>query len=233
MNPVIGIVPLIDVKLNSYWMLPEYMDSIRLAGGLPVMLPPTEEAENIADIAAFCNGFLFAGGNDIQPSFYGEEKLPECGASLPIRDTMETMLLKEVLKTDKPVLGICRGMQLMNVVLGGTLYQDIFTQMTTDLPHRQKPPYDVPVHTVTAEKETPLHALLGKDTLEVNSRHHQAVKELAPALSPMAYAPDGIIEAVHMSEKPFVWAVQWHPEHSHLSSPDSVEIFRAFVDACR
>jgi putative glutamine amidotransferase len=137
-----------------------------------------------------------------------------------------------VLERNKPALGICRGIQIFNVLLGGTLHQDIPDRLPrSSLTHRQKPPYDRPVHRVSIEPGSPLHELLAVDSLAVNSSHHQGIAELSPRLGPMARSEDGLVEAVYMKDKSFVWAVQWHPEMA-LAEEGSKKIFRAFVDAC-
>ncbi len=231
MKPVIGIVPLVDIEKESYWMLPGYMEGIAQAGGLPLMLPLTDDAADLEQILAMCSGFLFTGGHDVSPELYGEEKLPQCAECCPARDRMELPLLKKALAADKPILGICRGIQFLNAALGGTLYQDLPTQHPSSLTHRQSPPYDIPAHEVVIETGSPLHELLGTCRLPVNSCHHQAIKALSPQLQPMAYAPDGLVEAVCMPEKHFVWAVQWHPEFSWRTDAQSRKIFQAFVNA--
>ncbi len=232
MKPIIGVLPLIDTEKESYWMLPGYMDGIRQAGGLPVMLPLTDRETEIQQLISLCNGFLFTGGQDVSPELYGEQALPVCGECSIQRDHMEMMLFNKALLHKKSVLGICRGIQFINVALGGTLYQDVPTQTKTGLEHHQAPPYDKPVHDVLLSPDTPLYHLLGTDRLSVNSYHHQAVKEPAHDLQIMATATDGLIEAVCMPDMPFVWAVQWHPEFSYPSEESSRKIFHAFVKNC-
>ena len=131
-----------------------------------------------------------------------------------------------------PVLGICRGIQLINALMGGTLYQDLPTEYSSQTEHHQSPPYDVPCHEVRIVEGSPLFLLLGKSTIGVNSYHHQAVKRLAEGLSPMAYSEDGLVEAVQAQGKRFIWAVQWHPEFSYMKDADSRKIFREFVRCC-
>lgn len=230
-KPIIGVTPLVDTEKESLWMLPGYMDGVAQAGGLPIMLPLTENTDELRQLAALCDAFLFTGGHDVSPALYGEQALPVCAECSPARDAMETILLKEVLELDKPVLGICRGIQFINAALGGTLYQDLPTQKPSDIEHHQSAPYDVPIHTVTICKESPLHELLQLETLPVNSYHHQAIRELAPALKAMAISTDGLVEAVCLPQKRFVWAVQWHPEFAWRSDETCRKIFHAFVGA--
>lgn len=230
-KPIIGLVPLVDYERESVWMLPGYIEGIFNAGGIPVMLSLTDEAENIERYADMCDGILFTGGHDVSPSEYGEETLPVCGECCPERDSMERLLLREALRRNKSVLGICRGIQLINVVLGGTLYQDLPTQRPSEVVHHQERPYDKASHEISLVPGSPIFELLGKDTAAVNSCHHQGIKVLSDRLEAMATAPDGIIEAAYMPDKRFVWAVQWHPEFSHKVNGDSVKIFEAFVQS--
>ena len=232
-RPLIGLIPLVDDERESYWMLPGYMQGIIEAGGTPIMLPLTDNEYIIHQLAEKCDGILFTGGHDVSPSLYGENKLPECGACSKERDKMEAMLLERAIELDKPVLGICRGIQLINAVLGGTLYQDLPTQMESDLEHHQNPPYDKPIHNVSIIADTPLYELLQKDILAVNSYHHQAVKKLSDQLLPMAKADDGLIEAVYMPSKRFVWGIQWHPEFSYKGDENSAKIFYVFISALK
>ena len=232
-KPLIGLVPLWDEQKDSYWMLPGYMDGVSRAGGLPIILPLTGDPAEIEQLTALCNGFLLTGGHDVSPSMYGECAVPECGATCFERDSMESILLRQVLKLDKPVLGICRGIQFLNVALGGTLYQDLPTQHHSSVIHRQKPPYGEPSHTVTVMPETPLKELLGKEQLAVNSCHHQGIRDLANDLRPMAVAEDGLVEAVYLPSACFVWAVQWHPEFFPAEDWASNLIFKAFVEECK
>lgn len=229
--PEIAIVPLVDTGRDSYWMLPGYMEGVSEAGGLPVMLPLTADENVIAQIAERYDGFLFTGGHDVSPALYGEAALPVCGELCPRRDSMEHLLFRAAAERDKPVLGICRGLQFINVALGGTLYQDLPAQRPSDVDHHQAAPYDRSSHPVELPEGSPLRTLLGADSVSVNSCHHQGIKELAPALQAMAWAPDGLVEAVFHPGKRFIWAVQWHPEFSRLVDVNSRRIFQRFVEA--
>lgn len=230
-KPVIGVVPLVDKERESLWMLPGYLEGLEAAGALPVILPLTEDRQALVQLMEGLDGLLLTGGQDVAPALYGEEPLPQCGETCPRRDGMEQVLLELALAQDKPVLGICRGIQFLNAALGGTLYQDLPTQRPSDLSHVMTPPYDQPVHGVELVPGSPLEELLGCRTLEVNSYHHQGVKELAPGLEVMARATDGLTEGVWMPEKRFVWAVQWHPEFSWKNQEASRRIFAALVQA--
>ena len=216
-SPIIGVTPLWDAERKSVWMLPDYLDGIRAAGGIPVVLP-LEMSEADADrIVETCDGFLFTGGQDV--------------GSCPERDALETLVLSKALQSDKAILGICRGLQFINVFLGGTLWQDLPLEHPSEIVHRQGKPYDNPTHKVILNGD--LSTLLGKETLEVNTLHHQAAKDLGENLEMMAVAPDGIIEACQMVGKRFVWAVQWHPEYMFRTDSDSLAIFSCFVKHCK
>lgn len=230
-KPLVGIVPLVDEERESLWMLPGYMEGLTRAGAIPVMLPLISDKADLARLVEELDGFLLSGGHDVDPALYGEKPLPQCGIPCTPRDEMEKILVALALEQDKPVLGICRGIQFLNAVLGGTLYQDIPAQRPSELEHHQTPPYDRPVHRVKLKRESPLAKLLEAETLEVNSYHHQGIKTLAPGLEEMAWAEDGLVEAVYMPGKRFVWAVQWHPEFSWKSQEASRRILTAFVRA--
>lgn len=233
-KPMIGIIPLYDEKKESYWMLPGYMKGIEKAGGIPVMLPLTSDIDMIISIADTFDGFLFTGGQDVDPSMYGEVKEKYCGKPCYERDIMEEALFKHVLELDKPAFGICRGLQLFNVLLGGTLYQDMIIQResNTKIEHKQKPPYDKPIHLVNIEKDTILCDVFGKEVINVNSYHHQGIKQLSKHLKCAAKAEDGIIESVFMPDKRFVLAVQWHPEFIYNFDEGNLQLFVEFVKAC-
>ena len=226
---IIGVTPLWDEEKNSYWMLPGYPEGVKEAGAIPVVLPLTAGGADIARLMDLCDGFLFTGGQDVAPQLYGETMKLTCGELCPARDTLERELLHLALERDKSILGICRGIQLLNACLGGTLYQDLPTEHPSETVHTMTPPYDRTAHTVHIWPMTPLASLLEKTELEVNSCHHQAVKTLAPGLAEMARSTDDLIEAVYLPGKTFVWAVQWHPELSFRTDENSRKIFQAFI----
>ena len=231
LKPLIGVMPLWDDDKESVWMLPGYLEGIRQAGGIPVILPFTSENDELEQLAKMCDGFLFTGGHDVSPELYSEKPVDDSVICCKDRDEMESWYLKYAISSDKPLLGICRGIQFINAALGGTLYQDLPTQHSSGINHHQKPPYDIPVHTVSIVKDSPLGKLLDTEQLSVNSYHHQAVKDLSPRLKAMAISTDGLIEAVFMPEHRFLWAVQWHPEFSYLTDINSRKIFKAFIDS--
>ncbi len=232
---MIGILPLYDFEKESYWMLPGYMKGIEAAGGIPVMLPLTTNQEMIQTMAESFDGFLFTGGQDLNPALYGEKKENVCGELCEERDFMEKVLFELVVELDKPSFGICRGIQLFNSLLGGTLYQDLPTQFHSEqqVVHKQEPPYTKPAHQVHIEKNNALYEIVKTEAILVNSYHHQGIKKLAPDLVALAKADDGLVEAVYMPSKPFVLAVQWHPEFNFHLDDHSMNLFMAFVDRCK
>jgi putative glutamine amidotransferase len=231
MKPVIGVMPLWDDEKESLWMLPGYLDGLREAGGLPVIFPFSTDEEELGQLMSLCDGFLFTGGHDVSPGRYHEEPLPGLVSFSEKRDEMESIVLRKALEADKPVLGICRGIQFINAALGGSLYQDLPSQRPSGTEHHQHAPYDVPAHEVLVEKDSPLYACLGAEQIPVNSYHHQAVKQVADGLQVMAEAPDGLAEALYRPGSRFLWALQWHPEFSYRTDENSRKIFRAFVSS--
>lgn len=229
-KPVIGVLPLYDKEKDSYWMLPAYFKGIESAGGLPVMLP-LDGAADCERLLELCDGLLFTGGQDVDPALYGEPAAEFCKELCPARDLLERNMLRSAMEARLPILGICRGLQLINAVLGGTLWQDLPSQRPGSRKHRMERPYDRAEHSVALSG--PLADLYGADSLGVNSCHHQGIKALAPGLEPMAIAEDGLIEAFRHPGLPFLWAVQWHPEFFDPQSGPGAPIFRAFVEASR
>ena len=232
MRPVIGIVPLYDEEKQSYWMLPGYMKALEACLSIPVMLPLTQDKTELLYFIRQCDGLLLPGGQDVEPALYGEARSDLCGPTCPDRDAMEGLLLDAAIQLDKPVLGICRGLQFLNTHTGGTLYQDLPSEHP-GLSHRMAPPYDRAVHQVTIERESPLFEIVGDTGYGVNSCHHQAIRDLSPILSVAAVSEDGLIEAAWMPGKHFILGVQWHPEFSYQSDPVSMRLFEAFVKAAK
>ena len=232
-KPLIGVLPLYDEFKESYWMLPGYMKMIEQAGGIPLMLPLTDDIDTLKQLATGMDGFLFTGGHDVSPSVYHEAEKETCAATCPERDAMENVLFHEAYLLDKPMFGICRGIQFFNAILGGTLYQDLPSEHPSPIEHHQSPPYDTYSHEVIIDPKSPLYDVLNKDTLLVNSYHHQAIKDLANDLQAMAKAEDGIIEAVYNPQKHFVWAVQWHPEFNYTMDEDSRKIIKKFIEEAK
>lgn len=232
-RPLIGLVTGLNKEETYLTVNTGYVRAMEEAGALPVALPLTEDEAELSEIVAQMDGLLFTGGGDIDPALYGEYTLPACGGIDTLRDGMELALARLAARSDKPVLGICRGFQVLNVALGGTLYQDIPSQLPAAMAHRQKQPERFPAHPVEAAEGTLLREIAGTDVFRVNSLHHQAVKDLAEGLVCNACAPDGVIEAASLPAHPWFLGVQWHPERLWQNDDISMKIFRAFADACR
>ena len=226
-RPMIGVVPSRSGIAATVKF--EYLDAIWQAGGLPVPLSYTTDGEKLAEYARIFDGFLFSGGVDLEPARYGRETDPRAGVETDLqRDAFEEGLFAAVYPTGKPILGVCRGIQSINVWLGGTLRQHIDG-------HRQSAPMWERTHPVEIVKDSLFHRICGKTRVMVNSSHHQVVETLAPALVADAYNGEGHIEAAHAPHHPFLFAVQFHPESYYQTEDDdhAANIFRAFICACR
>lgn len=204
----------------------KYIESLARAGAGMRWVELSDPEQAVQD-ALTCDGLLLPGGGDMDPKFYGQERIPACGEPNLLRDAAEPLLLRAFLAADKPVLGICRGIQVMNAVLGGDLYQDI--KPFEHLPHND---HWAKVHTVTVRRGTLLSRILGQDTVLVNSQHHQAVDRVAPGFTLAALSEDGIVEAIEKPDARFCLGVQWHPEWLSDADPAMQSLFDAFVNAC-
>lgn len=217
MKPIIALTSQYSENNERMETKSRYFKAITLCGGIPIGLP---QIKDVSIIAEKFDGFLFTGGDDVNPKLYGEEKLPECGFISDERDTFEIALLHEVMKLNKPILAICRGIQVVNVALGGTLYQHIEYHRNTR-------------HDITIEKGNPLYDLYKTDKINVNSYHHQSVKGIAPSLKVTAYTDDGAIEALYLPDYKYFTALQWHPEIlTEIDYDYSMELFHDFVKSC-
>ena len=204
----------------------KYIESLARAGARMRWVELSDPEQAVQD-ALTCDGLLLPGGGDMDPKFYGQERIPACGEPNLLRDAAEPLLLRAFLAADKPVLGICRGIQVMNAVLGGDLYQDI--KPFEHLPHND---HWAKVHTVTVRRGSLLSRILGQDTVLVNSQHHQAVDRVAPGFTLAALSEDGIVEAIEKPDARFCLGVQWHPEWLSDADPAMQGLFDAFVNAC-
>ena len=228
-RPVIGITTAIDDK-GFFSLRPEYVHAVEKAGGLPVLLAPGGEVTPHLDRI---DGLMLSGGSDVDPAIYGEAP-HETTQWKRERDDFELALTKAALQRDMPLLAICRGQQVLNVAAGGTLVQDIPSQLPAAGAHYPK---DVPrwqtAHEVEVVPGTRLREIVGRDVLEVNSFHHQAVRDVGPGLRLSARGRDGVVEAVESAAHRFVIGVQWHPEAMWNRDPDHQELFRSFIEAAR
>ncbi|MCL4440497.1 MAG: gamma-glutamyl-gamma-aminobutyrate hydrolase family protein, partial [Firmicutes bacterium] len=179
------------------------------------------------------DGLLLSGGGDVEPRYFGQEPMCGTGKVFPERDSFEIELVRVALQQDLPVVSICRGIQVLNIALGGDIYQDIFSQVPGALEHSQKIPRSFPWHKVDLVPGSRLGKIFGREEIRVNSFHHQAVKTVAPGFEVTARAADGLTEAIESSERRFAIGVQWHPEAMAPTDPMSIKLFEAFAVACR
>ncbi|QFF98134.1 gamma-glutamyl-gamma-aminobutyrate hydrolase family protein [Psychrobacillus glaciei] len=223
--------------VQQEWQLlaDDYIVAIERAGGVPVILPITKDLETLTPLLQKLDGILFSGGSDIDPNYYGEYPRFGLGLIEPRRDDHEVKLAQKILfETPLPVLGICRGMQLLNVATGGTLYQDLESQKPEGMNHSvSKALRHHPFHPVKIEKGSTLYTIYETEEIGVNSFHHQAVKELGKGFKASMTAPDGIVEGIEWDQDRFVVAVQWHPEMMEGPLASIRPIFNAFVQECK
>lgn len=226
-RPVIGITG--NYADQTCTLAEGYYQSVLNAGGIPVIIPPryVEEGDDCSDLSGVLDnidGIVFSGGGDPNPLLFGEEPVVQLHGITPERDLQELKLVRMAYDRQIPMLGICKGIQMINAALGGTLYQDIHSQKDGGVwvKHSQDEDRRFPSHTVKVENGTLLHKLFGKDTLQVNSFHHQACKDIAPCLRLSAISPDGIVEAIESNEYKSILGVQWHPETFVLRNSDEM-----------
>lgn len=231
MITIIALTPSIDVDGKTS-ILESYVKAIEIAGGTPFLLPYTKDMNALNDSIKECQGVCFTGGIDIDPKRYNEEKMPCCNITQDNRDEFDLAIFDIAMKENKPIMGICRGAQLINVALGGTLYQDIPTDIKTDIMHKQVEPKFEHSHTVKILENTPLSKLFKEDEIKVNSFHHQAIKRLGKGLEIMALSHDGVIEAVFAPNYRYLYAYQWHPERLCHKDINHYRLFEDFIKAC-
>ena len=235
MRPLIGIPTrtYVDDKIVRFAVASTYTRALEVAGAAPVAIPLQLGEDTLKDIFAHLDGLLIAGGADVHPSEFGEAVEPFCGEIDRARDNVELQLLRWGIQQEVPILGICRGIQMLNVAAGGTLYQDIGAQVDHALKHEhvKGAPYNRLTHSIEIDPESRLALALGTTRLDVNSLHHQSVKQVAPGFHVVARAPDGIVEGIERLNGSFAIGVQFHPEWLIDDDARMVQVFRHFVDA--
>ena len=225
---LIGITTYGRDEQGSFTLPGEYVDSVRRAGAVPVLLTPGEK--DIDRWIELVDGVVLVGGGDLDPARYGGSSHETIYMLDAERDSSELELTRKVIDTGMPTLGICRGTQVINVVLGGTLHEHLPDVVGEETLHRE-PPREPTPHRVRVVEGSRLARLLGEVDFEAQSWHHQAIKEVAPTLEIVAHAPDGVIEAIEKHDHPWLYAVQWHPELSSDRDPIQQRLFDALVEA--
>jgi len=232
MKPVIGVIPsFIETSIRDYYKLfRNYCDCIIERGGVPLIIPIVEKAD-VDIVLNIVDGLLLSGGSDVIPSFYGEKVMVNNLVVSEKRDEFEIFITRKALISDMPVFGICRGMQLLNVAAGGTLYQDISQCSISTLNHRVTGKEEKHgIHNVSLVKDKTLSKIFGTDYLKVNSVHHQAIDKLAAGFSVTALAEDGIIEGIENTNYHFAVGVQWHPERMVKVYEEQYKLFDLLIE---
>lgn len=236
MQPVIGITTFEGVNPNGLpivLLIQAYIKAIMEAGGVPVLIPSMLANKGWDVLYQRLDGILFSGGGDIAPENFGGENHPRVDGIEPLRDSIELSMFRAAAGDGKPFLGICRGIQTVNVGLGGTLYEHLGEQFSHGIDHTYPGNMRTKlVHEVKIEERTRMADVVGEPILKVNSLHHQGLKDVAPELRITGRAPDGLVEAVELPDHPFGLAVQWHPEWLTDQQPTK-KLFKAFVEAAK
>lgn len=234
-KPIIGITSSHEKEngLRNYHRTTvsiDYTKGVIEGGGIPIVIPTTGDIEIIKEQLNLIDGLILSGGPDINPIYYGEDFKEKIGVISPERDDNEIKILKEFLKTEKPILGICRGHQLLNVYFGGTLYQDLSYFEMEPLKHRQDLYPELEIHNVAIEKNSILEKLYG-ESIRTNSFHHQAINKLGEGFKVIARSSDGIVEAIEKIDHKFCLGIQWHPEMMVArGNKDMIKIFKLLIE---
>lgn len=237
MKPVVALMMQYSETVpGAFDIDPGYLRLLEFAGANVLTVDPSEDDDYLMDMLDRADGLLIPGGNDIDPVLYGGRTLPGMDEPVPLRDHAEAFLLRSAYDRHMPYLGVCRGLQMMCVLAGGNLYQQIADDLPNALDHWQRNPFSEPSHDVRILPGTPLRRILDCDTIDcdampVNSVHHQAVHRLGDGVEVQASAPDGVIESVYRPDRDFFMAVQWHPEQTPNAEP-SRRLAGAFAAAC-
>src|SRR6266498_1636007 len=235
-EPLVGVTTSITVDQNPEraYVNSAYLHAVQQAGGVPVLLPPQLSKSSLERLVRGLDAVLLTGGGDMDPACFGEAPHSTLYDVAPARDALETAVTHIALEKRTPLLAICRGIQVLNVALGGSLYQDVGTDPGTEVQHSQKEARDQTTHKVTVAPGSRLGRVLGAEDIEVNSFHHQVIKALGRGLTAVAWAPDQLIEGVELADDSrWVVGIQWHPEHLTEHSEPARRLFSALVDATR
>ena len=235
MKPIIGILgsnmyfPAPSfAPVEKFYVNTSYINAVQLNGGIPLAIPVCENEEDLAELLKMCNGVIVPGGEDVDPKYFNESPHPTIGVIRPDMDKFIFQALDICFKHNIPLFGICRGLQIINIALGGSLYQDMSLYEKDTILHRQTYDRSYTVHKADIKSGSLLHSIFGKEEIMVNTMHHQAIKDLGQGLCATALAPDDIIEAIESDDRPIL-AVQWHPEELIRSTPDMNKLFSHFI----
>ncbi|MBD2462841.1 gamma-glutamyl-gamma-aminobutyrate hydrolase family protein [Oscillatoria sp. FACHB-1407] len=229
-SPLIGITTYGRNDLGEFHLYAAYVDAVRRAGGVPILLPPGEP--NLDRLIERVDGLVFTGGGDIEPTHYDGDLHPKIYRLDSERDSFELALARRAIQADLPLLGICRGLQVLSVASGGKLLPHVPDTFGTDVLHREEPLHPTK-HPVAIAPQSLISKIVGVSEMEVVSWHHQAVPTVPPGWQATAYAPDGLIEALEHQDHPWAIALQWHPELSAATDPLQQRIFNAFVQVAQ
>ena len=233
-RPVIGITAFAGTRNQSPVQMQQeaYFSALVDAGATPMVIPLVADPSILLPLYQHLDGVCFPGGPDVSPSFYGQPVMSGCNVSSePRLDECEMSLMKYAIAERIPMLCICRGHQLLNVALGGELFQDLLAQGATTVQHRRKPSDQEPMHQITIAGDSKLSSILGEESIAVNTMHHQGIRTLGRDLRVVATSDDGVVEAVEMTDRPFVIGVQYHPEEMIENQPLAARLFHALVEA--
>lgn len=234
-RPIIGITMRLEVETNRFYLGRDYSEAIEAVGGIPFHISLIPNKSYISEILKMVDGILLPGSDtDVEPMIYGEEPHPKLKKIVPEKDLTDLLVLKEAEKMNLPILAICYGMQALNVSRGGTLFQDIESQIENCVKHEQGIPLARNSHNLDIKENSKISRLITKKDVKVNSHHHQAVKKVGKNLEATAWAKDSIIECIEdVRENKFVIGVQWHPELSWKTDEFSGNIFKSFISNCK
>lgn len=234
-KPVIGITAAFDFEKATSNLKDDYYEAIIQCGAVPVLIPVTEEKSVWVEYLDICDGIILSGGPDVDAGYFGQNNMPYSREISPVRDSMELFLVQQALSVNKPLLGICRGIQVLNIAAGGSIFQDIYAENNSEnklIQHNQLAPRWHQIHSIGIVNNTCLHGVFRRENLKVNSFHHQAVREVAPGFIINASSEDGIIEAISNENKKFALGVQWHPENLWRKDKNHLKLFERLVAVC-
>jgi putative glutamine amidotransferase len=237
-RPLVALTTSFDPEAGSHHrpqvvLYEAYIKALEDAGLATVLVSPAHSTASVAALLGHCDGLVLSGGGDVDPAHYGEKPGPELDSVSAERDAAEFAALDAAVERQLPIFGICRGIQVMNVYLGGSLHQHVDSERS-GVSHQQKAPWSAHAHDVTVDPGSRLCAIVGASAIRTNSFHHQAIKQVAPSLTVSARAPDGLVEAVEMQNYPWGLGVQWHPERQDANAPPTDpdrRLFAAFAEA--